>query len=223
MPANMIPYNLPPQEESDQLARSAAIFEKLRTRRSCRDFSPRPVPESLLIQLLEAANTAPSGANRKPWRFVIVNDPEIKRRIRYAAEKEEEENYDRRFPPEWLDALEPIGTDKNKPFLEIAPWLVVIFRVDWEEVDGKRIKNYYVPESVGLAAGFFFAACHMVGLATLAHTPNPMNFLREILQRPVNEKPYLLVPVGYPADDCRVPDLPKKPLDQVLHVFADKT
>lgn len=163
------------------------------------------------------AHTAPSGANRQPWRFVAIDDPAIKRDIRIAAEAEERESYKHRMPREWLEALEPIGTTWEKPFLEIAPWLVVVFRVDFEVTpDGRRLRTYYPSESVGLACGLFLAACHLAGLATLTHTPSPMNFLREILHRPETEKPFLLIPVGYPADDATVPDLFKKPLSEVL-------
>jgi nitroreductase len=140
----------------------------------------------------------------------------LKRKIREAAEKEERENYDRRFPEAWLDALHPIGTDASKPLLENAPWLVVMFRIDWEMIDGEKVQNYYPAESIGIAAGMFVTACHLSGLATLTDTPSPMGFLRDILGRPANEKPYLVIPVGYPAVGCTVPDLPKKPLDQVL-------
>lgn len=197
-------------------ARAEASLREMLTRRSCRVFSDEAVPRELVEKVIAIAHTAPSGANRKPWRFVVVGDPGLKREIRIAAEKEERENYDRRFPKEWLDALEPIGTDASKPFLEIAPWLVILFRIDWELIDGERVHNYYPGESTGIAAGMFIMACHQVGLATLTHTPSPMKFLRELLGRPVNEKPYLLMPVGYPAADCVVPDIPKKPLSEAL-------
>ncbi len=216
MPANMIPYSIARRSEDDARARSSEVLAEMNTRRSCRCFSDEPVSRELIENVIAIAHSAPSGANRKPWRFVAVNDPAIKHKIRLAAEAEERESYERRFPQSWLDALEPIGTDANKPFLEIVPWLVVIFRIDWEMVDGERVKNYYPSESVGIASGMFLMACHQVGLATLTHTPNPMKFLCEILGRPANEKPYLLIPVGYPASDCVVPDLPKKPLHEAL-------
>ena len=192
--------------------RANAALAQMESRRSCRAFSDEPVPRDLIEKAIAVGHSAPSGANRKPWRFVVVDDPKIKREIRLAAEQEERDNYGRRFPEAWLEALEPIGTDAQKPFLEIAPWLVVMFRIDWEMIDGERTHNYYPAESVGIAAGMFLMACHQIGLATLTHTPSPMKFLREILGRPVNEKPYLLIPVGYPAADCVVPDIPKKPL-----------
>lgn len=212
----MIPYEFHRQSASESLARAEELLHELTARRSCRFFSAEPVPRDLIERVIGVAHTAPSGANRKPWRFVVVDDPELKRAIRAAAEKEERENYDRRFPQEWLDALKPIGTDANKPFLEIAPFLVVLFRIDWVSIDGQRVHNYYPSESTGIAAGMFLMACQQVGLATLTHTPSPMGFLRDLLGRPVNEKPYLLIPVGYPDADCEVPDLPKKPLGEAL-------
>jgi nitroreductase len=212
----MIPYDLPHRTATEMLDRADTLFAEMQTRRSCRFFSDEPVPRELIERLLGIAHSAPSGANRKPWRFVAVDDPELKREIRLAAEEEERQSYAHRFTDEWLEALEPLGTDPNKPFLEIAPWLVVLFRIDWEEVDGRRRPNYYPVESIGIAAGMFLMACHQVGLATLTHTPNPMKFLRDILGRPANEKPFLLIPVGYPSADCTVPDIPKKPLAEVL-------
>lgn len=196
--------------------RANAVVAQMESRRSCRAFGDEPVPRDLIEKAIAIGHSAPSGANRKPWRFVVVDDPKIKREIRLAAEEEERKNYGRRFPEAWLEALEPIGTDAQKPFLEIAPWLVVVFRIDWEMIDGERVPNYYPAESVGIASGMFLMACHQIGLATLTHTPSPMKFLREILGRPVNEKPYLLIPVGYPAADCTVPDIPKKPLADAL-------
>ena len=216
MPAKTTPYRLPRYDEQEMNRRAGALLDDMRVRRSCRSFSDRSVPRDIIEQVIAVGHTAPSGANRKPWRFVAIDDPEIKREIRIAAEREEVENYGHRFPPEWLDALEPLGTGPEKPFLEIAPWLVVMFRIDWEEVGGTRVQNYYPAESIGIAAGMFLAACHMVGLATLTHTPSPMKFLRDIVGRPVNEKPYLLIPVGYPAGDCTVPDIPKKSLSEAL-------
>lgn len=216
MPPRLIPYNFPRIDPVDMSARADAMMREMTTRRSCRVFSDEAVPRDLLEKVIAIAHTAPSGANRKPWRFVAVGDPVLKHQIRLAAEKEERENYDRRFPEAWLDALEPIGTDASKPFLEIAPWLVILFRIDWEFIDSERIQNYYPAESTGIAAGMFLMACHRVGLATLTHTPSPMKFLRELLGRPANEKPYLLMPIGYPAADCVVPDLPKKPLKDAL-------
>lgn len=212
----MIPYDFQRRDEHEMNTRVDALISEMSSRRSCRVFSDEPVPRETIEKIIAVAHTAPSGANRKPWRFVAVDDPKLKHEIRLAAEAEERENYDRRFPKAWLDALEPIGTDAQKPFLEIAPWLIVLFRIDWEEFEGERVKNYYPSESTGIAAGMFLMTCHQVGLATLTHTPSPMNFLRDLLGRPVNEKPYLLMPVGYPAKDCIVPDIPKKPLQEAL-------
>jgi nitroreductase len=215
------PYALPRYSGVDSVRRAAEFAALLSTRRSCRFFNDEPVPRELVLKCVETANFAPSGANRQPCRFVIVDDVRLKCEIRKAAEQEEKESYESRMPDDWLDALEPIGTDWRKPFLETAPYLVVIFRVDWEKRDGVRLRNYYVPESVGIAAGFFLAACHNVGLATLTHTPNPMGFLSEILGRPANEKPYLLIPVGYPAGDAVVPRLTKKKVGDVSQFNAD--
>jgi iodotyrosine deiodinase len=204
-------------------ARVTALRDRLRQRRSVRDFSPDPVPLDLVDTAIEAAASAPSGANRQPWRFVVVRDPGTKRLIREAAEAEEREFYERRAPPEWLADLAPLGTNSNKPFLETAPLLVVVFAIDWESEeheDGSEIrhKSYYVQESVGIASGMLLAALHTAGLATLTHTPSPMRFLGRILGRPQNERPFLLIPVGYPAADARVPDISKKTLDEVREV-----
>jgi nitroreductase len=212
----MIPYALPLRDTEWQLRRAEELLAQVRTRRSCRNFSDRPVDRRVIEAAVRIAHTAPSGANRQPWRFVAISDPALKHRIREAAEVEERNNYQWRMPPEWLEALEPIGTSEQKPYLEIAPWLVVLFRVDWELHNGVRHKSYYPMESVGIAAGFFLIACNAMGLATLTHTPSPMGFLREICGRPENEKPFLLIPVGYPADDAVVPDLPRRPLESIL-------
>lgn len=222
MPARMIPYALPDRDDADLQSRADALLAAMATRRSCRVFSDRPVTRRLLETLIAIGHSAPSGANRKPWRFVAVSDPALKHEIRLAAEAEERANYQHRFPADWLEALEPIGTDAQKPFLDVAPWLVVMFRIDWEETGGQRVQNYYPVESTGIAAGMFLMACHQVGLATLTHTPNPMKFLRELLRRPANEKPFLLIPVGWPAADCVVPDLRKKPLREALQWNLDE-
>ncbi len=216
MPPKMIPYSLPVRDAEWMQQRADALLAEMTARRSCRDFADRPVPRRLIETLLAVAHTSPSGANRKPWRFVAVDDPQMKHDIRVAAEEEERKSYDVRMPAEWLEALEPIGTGPEKPFLEVVPWLIAVFRIDWVEEGGVRLKNYYPVESVGLAAGIFLAACHQVGLATLTHTPSPMGFLREILGRPANEKPFLLIPVGYPSAGCEVPNLVKKPLSAAL-------
>lgn len=183
-------------------------------------FSPDPVPRAIIEDVVRAASTAPSGAHRQPWRFVIVGDPGTKRKIRAAAEAEEAENYGGRLPEDWLEALAPLGTDEHKPYLEIAPWIVVLFEERYGiNPDGSHRKNFYVKESVGIAAGMFVAAVHLSGLATLPHTPSPMAFLSKTLERPENERPFALFPVGYPADDCVVPDLVRKPLAEVAVEF----
>jgi nitroreductase len=205
----------------EQVRRASAFFQAMTARRTVRSFSPEPVPFALIEAAIRTAATAPSGANQQPWRFVVVSNPEVKRKIREAAEVEEKEFYLRRAPREWLAALEPLGTDWRKPFLEIAPYLIVIFRLDYG-FDGHEVKSkhYYVTESVGIAAGILLSALHLAGLATLTHTPSPMGFLSKILNRPKNEKPFLLIPVGYPAEGATVPRITKKHLADVLEVVA---
>ncbi len=201
----------------DEMKRRAAAFRALMLRRrTVRDFSGRPVPREIIEDCLRAAGSAPSGANLQPWHFVVVSDPETKRRIREAAEKEEREFYEHRAPREWLEALAPLGTDEHKPFLEIAPYLIAVFVESYRVMpDGTKSKHYYAQESVGIATGFLIAALHYAGLVTLTHTPSPMRFLNEILGRPDNERPFLLLVVGYPADEARVPDLKRKPLSEI--------
>lgn len=198
--------------------RAAAFLALMRRRRTVRDFSPRPVPRAVIEDCLRAAGTAPSGANLQPWHFTVIGEAATKRRIREAAEAEERTFYDGRAPEEWLAALAPLGTDANKPFLETAPWLIAIFAQRHGTLpDGRRVKHYYVPESVGIATGFLIAGLHAAGLATLTHTPSPMAFLNEICGRPQHEKPYLLLVVGYPAERCQVPVAGgiKKPLEAI--------
>lgn len=203
---------------ADEMRRRGAEFvAHLERRRSVRHFSARPVPRELIELAIRAASTAPSGAHRQPWTFVVVGDSALKSEIRVAAEREEHESYvGGRMPPEWLEALAPLGTDWRKPFLEIAPWIVVVFEQlhGWTPDGGKR-KHYYVKESVGIACGMFITALHTMGLVTLTHTPSPMRFLTQLLGRPENEKPFILFPIGYPAADAEVPDLGRKTLDQV--------
>jgi iodotyrosine deiodinase len=212
-----VPYEfdrLPPELMRE---RARAFYERMEARRSVRDFSGDPVPRELIEVAVRTASTAPSGAHRQPWTFVLVGDPELKREIRVAAEREERASYEGRMSVEWLEALRPLGTDWRKPFLETVPWIVVVFEQLWgEREDGGRRKHYYVRESVGIACGIFIAALHTMGLATLTHTPSPMGFLSEILGRPRNEKPYILFPIGYPSPGARVPDLRRKPLTDVL-------
>ncbi|MEO5983216.1 MAG: nitroreductase family protein [Pedococcus sp.] len=194
-------------------AAAADFADRIGTRRSIREFSDRPIPEGVVAEAVRAAGTAPSGANLQPWRFVAVCDPSTKARLREAAEAEERDFYDRRAPEEWLGALAPLGTDWHKPFLETAPVVIAVFEV---HRGPHTPRPYYPKESVGIAVGFLLAALHEAGLATLTHTPSPMRFLNEILDRPPEERPFLLVPVGYPADDASVPDIGRKPLDEVL-------
>jgi nitroreductase len=204
----------------DQMRAAAKAFlEEIRRRRTVREFSSDPIPDDVIAAAIEAAASAPSGANMQPWTFVVVKDPAVKREIRIAAEKEEYENYHGRMTEEWLRALAPLQTDWRKEFLEIAPVLIVVFKKDYGiDADGRHVTHYYVNESVGIAAGFLLAALNAAGLATLTHTPSPMGFLREILGRPKNEKAFLLIPVGHPTEGCRVPDLRKKALDEVMVV-----
>ncbi len=198
---------------------ASAFLETIRLRRTVREFSSDPVPDDLISLAIEAASLAPSGANMQPWKFVVVKDPVVKREIRLAAEKEEYASYHGRMTDEWLRALAPLQTDWHKEFLEIAPALIVVFKEEYGlDAGGEHITHYYVNESVGIACGFLLAALNAAGLATLTHTPSPMGFLRDILDRPRNEKAYLLIPVGFPAEDCRVPDIRKKALDEVMVV-----
>lgn len=191
----------------------------MRLRRTVREFSDRPVSQGVIEQLVAAAGTAPSGAHKQPWRFVAVQDPAIKREIRVAAEAEEREFYARRANEAWLRDLARFGTDEHKPFLEAAPWLIVVFKLMKDDDPANPSDQvYYVNESVGIAVGFLLAAAHHAGLATLTHTPSPMKFLGQILRRPDHERPYLLIPVGYPADDCRVPAIARKPLDRIMAI-----
>ncbi|HSF42252.1 MAG TPA: nitroreductase family protein [Thermoanaerobaculia bacterium] len=199
------------------LRRARDFHAEMERRRSVRDFSPDPVPRELVEIAVRTASTAPSGAHRQPWKFVVVGDPEVKRQIRLAAEAEEHESYaGGRMPPEWLEALAPLGTSWEKPYLEVVPWIVVVFEELYEvSPEGGKRKNYYPKESVGLACGLFVAALHRMGLATLTHTPSPMAFLSRILSRPPNEKPFILFPVGYPAPEAEVPDIQRKSLEEV--------
>ena len=203
-----------PVEEMRQ--RAIAFRKDMERRRTVRHFSDRPVPREVIEECLITAGTAPNGANLQPWYFVVVSDPRVKHEIRVAAEQEEAEFYHRRAPKEWLDALAPLGTDEHKPFLEIAPCLIAIFGKNHGELpDGRRVKNYYVHESVGIAAGFLIAALHNAGLVSLTHTPSPMGFLNTILDRPADEKPFLLLVTGFPVKDAQVPVIQKKPLDAI--------
>jgi nitroreductase len=210
----LVPYHQFPVEEMQQ--RAYDFLEELRGRRTIRDYSNRAVPRGIIESCISAAGTAPSGANLQPWHFVVVSNPEIKRKIRIAAEEEEHEFYTRRAPQEWLDVLAPLGTDESKPFLETAPYLIAIFVQPYSELaDGRRLKHYYAMESVGIATGVLITALHHAGLATLTHTPSPMGFLKEILHRPDNERPFLLLVVGFPSEEAKVPRISKKPISDI--------
>jgi nitroreductase len=212
-----VPLEFERLAEEEQLARSRRFLESMRTRRSVREFSTEPVRVELLENAIATAGTAPSGAHQQPWTFVLVADSGLKRRIRLAAEEEERRSYESRMPDEWLEALRPLGTDWRKSHLEDAPYLVVVFEQAYGlRPDGTKVKHYYVRESVGIAVGLLLASLHEAGLATLTHTPSPMGFLRSILGRPENERPFVLVPVGYPAEGCRVPHLQRKTAAEIL-------
>ena len=214
--ARFVPLAFTEYSAAEMGQRAAAFYALLRRRRTVRDFSDRPVPRQLVEDCLRTAGTAPNGANMQPWHFVIVSDPALKKQIRQAAEAEEREFYEKRAPAEWLAALAPLGTDAHKPFLETAPYLIAIFAQSYGLLpDGRKVKHYYAQESVGIAAGFLIAALHHAGLASLTHTPSPMNFLNELLGRSTNERPFLLLVVGYPAADAQVPDISKKPLAEI--------
>jgi nitroreductase len=217
-----VPLNQWREKTLEEMRAAARTFlETMQARRTVRDFSARPVPRDIIENCLLAAGTAPNGANRQPWKFVVVGDPELKQRIREEAEVEERAFYQEKAPKEWLDALAHLGTDENKPFLEQAPWLIVIFAESYERTpEGEKAKNYYVTESVGIATGMLITALHMAGLVTLTHTPSPMKFLNDLLGRPDNERPFLILVVGYPEEDARVPAITKKPIEDIA-VFVE--
>jgi len=215
---NFIPllnYKEYPPEE--MLKRSKEFYEDMKRRRTVREFSDKPVSIDVIKSCLRSAGTAPSGANYQPWHFVVVTDAKIKKEIRIGAEKEEKEFYSRKAPKEWLDALAPLGTDENKPFLENAPYLIAVFSISYNVLpNGEKVKQYYPLESVGIACGILITAIHNAGLVSLAHTPSPMNFLNKILDRPSNERPFLLLVVGYPAENVKVPDITRKELNEIV-------
>ena len=211
-----ISYSKPILSDQEMLERTQSFYEKMDSRRSVREFSDRKVAREVIENVIKTASTAPSGAHKQPWTFCVVASPEIKKQIRLAAEEEERASYESRMSNEWLDDLKPLGTDWQKPFLETAPYLIIVFRRIYEfGEDGTKKNNYYVQESVGLATGFLLAAIHDAGLVSLTHTPSPMNFMSKILNRPANEKPFLLIPVGYPAQECWVPDIERKELNEI--------
>lgn len=212
-----IPFSIRSYTDEQRLERARVFAELMHERRSVRHFSSEPVPKALIEQVLRAANAAPSGANKQPWTFVAISNAELRRRIRTEAEHVERESYERRMPDEWLRDLEVFQTTWQKPHITAAAWIIVVFaQTHGLDAEGNRSMHYYVKESVGLAVGFFLAACQDAGLATLTHTPSPMGFLKEVLERPQNESAYLLIPVGYPTEDCRVPDIKRKDLDEYV-------
>ena len=215
-----VPLDFKTMDEEEMLARVREFYADMNRRRSVREFSDRDVPREIIEQAVLTAGTAPSGAHKQPWTFALVGDPEIKQKVREAAEVEEHENYQRRMPETWLKDLEPLGTDEHKPFLTACPWIIVVFAQAWGiDESGKKTKHYYVNESVGIATGMLLAALHRAGLATLTHTPSPMGFLHRILDRPGNERAYMLIALGYPEKGCKVPDLQRKPLEQIVVEF----
>lgn len=216
MMPDFIPYQPLKLSPEDEQLRAKEFYAHMNARRSVRTFSSAVISSAVLDDIIRTAGTAPSGANKQPWTFVVVTDPEIKKKIRVAAEEEERESYEHRMPQEWLEDLAVLGTDWHKEFLEIAPALIVVFAKSVEVIDQQVKKNYYVKESVGIACGFLIAAIHNAGLVCLTHTPSPMDFLGTILDRPHNEKPFLLIPVGYAADQTTVPDIQRKPLHEIL-------
>jgi nitroreductase len=217
-----VPYRPLEIPDEDRIAVAREVFEEMDRRRTVREFSDRPVPREMIDYAILAASTAPSGAHMQPWTFVVVRDPEVKSRIRLAAENEERENYEGgRLPTHWREDLAPIGTDWHKPFLEVAPWVVVVFEQRFgTRPDGDKQHHYYVKESVGIACGLFIDALHRMGLSTVTHTPSPMLFLKNLLKRPDSERPFILFPIGYAAEDCRVPDLERKSLSEVAVEFT---
>ena len=203
--------------EEEMIKLSEEFYNKIKRRRTVREFSDKPIPKQVIENCIRAAGTAPSGANLQPWHFVIISDKKIKKQIRLAAEQEEKEFYTKRAPKEWLEALKPLGTDEHKPFLEKAPYLIAIFAKSYDLLpDGRKVKVYYSQESVGIATGILITAIHNAGLVSLTHTPSPMNFLNNILERPNNERPFLLLVVGYPAENAKVPDIKKKQLNEIV-------
>lgn len=211
-----IPYQPESHADEELLTRSKEFYDLMSKRRSVRQFSDKPVSRQVMEKIIMTAATAPSGAHKQPWTFCLVGDADMKKKIREAAEKEEYESYHHRMSDEWLRDLAPLGTDWHKEFLEIVPWIIVVFKRVYELHEGTKLNNYYVNESVGIATGFLLAAIHHAGLSTLTHTPSPMNFLTTLLQRPENERPFLLLPVGHAAENCLVPDLHRKELSQVM-------
>ena len=208
-------YSKETYSETEVIQRSKEYFDWMDKRRTVREFSDKPIPKEVIENIIMAGSTAPSGAHKQPWTFCAVSNPDLKKQIKEAAEKEEYDSYNGRMSEDWLKDLAPLGTDWNKPFLEIAPYLIIVFKKAYDICDGQKKNNYYVNESVGLAAGFLLTAIHNAGLVALTHTPSPMNFLTKLLDRPENERPVLLIPVGYPVEETYVPKIKRKPLEEV--------
>ena len=214
-----IRYVRPILSDTELIENSKFFYSEMSRRRTIRDFDTRGVPLEVMENIIQTAGTAPSGAHKQPWIFCLISDPEIKRQIRKAAEEEEKISYSQRMPEEWKNDLKPLGTNWEKPFLEEAPYLIVVFKQSYGMESGEKVQHYYVSESVGIACGFLIAAIHQAGLVTVTHTPSPMNFLAKILERPSNEKPFLLLPVGYPKEETYVPDIERKTLEEILIRF----
>ena len=218
--SDFTPYSRPYVDQDSMQEICETEFSFMNERRTVRDFSDKPIAREIIEKIVQIASTAPSGANKQPWTYCLVQNADIKKEIRQAAEKEERENYESRMSEEWKEDIAHLGTDWNKPFLEIAPWLIIVFKKAYDlNDDGSQSKNYYVNESVGLSCGFLLAAIHKAGLVALTHTPSPMNFLSKILNRPSNERPFLLIPVGYPAHDAKVPDISRKPISEIIEYY----
>ncbi|MFK7979697.1 MAG: nitroreductase family protein [Saprospiraceae bacterium] len=213
---NFIPYEGVSYSPEETKERSQSYYDYMDKRRTVREFSDKPIDKKIIENILMTASSAPSGAHKQPWTFCVISNADLKAKIKVAAEKEEYDSYNGRMSEEWLEALAPFGTDWHKPFLEIAPYLIIVFKKAYDLKDGVKSKNYYVNESVGIAVGFLLAAIHNAGLVSLTHTPSPMNFLQKILNRPANERAYLLIPVGYPAAEIQVPNIERKSAEEVI-------
>lgn len=213
---NFIPYEGVSYSPEETQERSQAYYEYMDKRRTVREFSDKPIAKEIIENILMTASSAPSGAHKQPWTFCVISNADLKAKIKVAAEQEEYDSYNGRMSEEWLEALAPFGTDWHKPFLEIAPYLIIVFKKAYDLEDGVKSKNYYVNESVGIAVGFLLSAIHNAGLVSLTHTPSPMNFLQKILNRPANERAFLLIPVGYPAEEIKVPNIERKAADDVI-------
>lgn len=212
-------YERPQLSSEEMIHRSESFYQEMDQRRTVREFDTRPIPLEALENIILTASTAPSGAHKQPWTFCLISDPSIKKKIRDAAEEEEKISYSKRMPETWKSDLKPLGTTWEKPFLEEAPYLIVVFKQSYGMEKGEKVQHYYVNESVGIACGFLIAAIHQTGLSAVTHTPSPMNFLSEILERPFNEKPYLLIPIGYPKAETYVPDIQRKSLNEIIKRF----